>query len=273
MICTATGRTTSAVCATTMRFPAYRSTGKERDAESGNDYFGARYYASSMGRFLSPDWASNPQAVPYGIFTNPQTLNLYNYMRNNPLSGVDKDGHCGGPNDPCSEVKVTSEQKDPTTGKPTTPQIVQNEKQPDGSTKSGVRAILTDTITVGGKALPDKTQVNESNQNTLTVNGKQIAAPTDQGPAPSSGGKVGDVFGVFKSTPEAGSSQSFANALTNNAVTETGKQTLTFDIPGGATCSATIERTLTNGSGGSTYTYTTTSGPTVTQAQPQPPQQ
>lgn len=31
------------------------STGKERDAESGNDYFGARYYASAMGRFLSPD--------------------------------------------------------------------------------------------------------------------------------------------------------------------------------------------------------------------------
>jgi len=35
-------------------FPPH-STGKERDAESGNDYFGARYMASSMGRFLSPD--------------------------------------------------------------------------------------------------------------------------------------------------------------------------------------------------------------------------
>jgi RHS repeat-associated protein len=30
-------------------------TGKERDTESGNDYFGARYYASSMGRFMSPE--------------------------------------------------------------------------------------------------------------------------------------------------------------------------------------------------------------------------
>jgi RHS repeat-associated protein len=39
-------------------------TGKERDTESGNDYFGARYYASSMGRFMSPDWASDPRAVP-----------------------------------------------------------------------------------------------------------------------------------------------------------------------------------------------------------------
>ena len=43
---------------------AYKFTGKERDVESGLNYFGARYYASNMGRFMSPDWASNPQAVP-----------------------------------------------------------------------------------------------------------------------------------------------------------------------------------------------------------------
>ena len=30
-------------------------TQHERDAESGIDYFGARYYASTMGRWLSPD--------------------------------------------------------------------------------------------------------------------------------------------------------------------------------------------------------------------------
>src|SRR5262249_48329770 len=30
-------------------------TGKERDAESGLDYFGARYYGSNMGRFITPD--------------------------------------------------------------------------------------------------------------------------------------------------------------------------------------------------------------------------
>jgi RHS repeat-associated protein len=35
-------------------------TGKERDTESGLDYFGARYYASTMGRWLSPDWADKP---------------------------------------------------------------------------------------------------------------------------------------------------------------------------------------------------------------------
>jgi len=69
-------------------------TGKERDAESGNDYFGARYYASSMGRFLSPDWSAKEEPVPYAKLDSPQTLNLYQYMRNNPLGGVDPDGHC-----------------------------------------------------------------------------------------------------------------------------------------------------------------------------------
>ncbi|MGB0064807.1 MAG: RHS repeat-associated core domain-containing protein, partial [Terracidiphilus sp.] len=69
-------------------------TGKERDAESGNDYFGARYYASTMGRWLSPDWSAKEEPVPYAKMDDPQTLNLYAYMQNNPLGGVDADGHC-----------------------------------------------------------------------------------------------------------------------------------------------------------------------------------
>ncbi|MGB9078731.1 MAG: RHS repeat-associated core domain-containing protein [Terracidiphilus sp.] len=72
-------------------------TGKERDSESGNDYFGARYYASSMGRFMSPDWSVKAQPVPYAKLDDPQSLNLYSYVRNNPLSRVDKDGHCSSP--------------------------------------------------------------------------------------------------------------------------------------------------------------------------------
>jgi RHS repeat-associated protein len=68
-------------------------TGKERDTESGNDYFGARYYASTMGRFLSPDWSSDPEAVPFADIGNPQSLNLYAYVNNNPLRSRDPDGH------------------------------------------------------------------------------------------------------------------------------------------------------------------------------------
>jgi len=72
------------------------STGKERDVESGNDYFEARYYGSSMGRWLSPDYddsGDDPEPVPYAIPGNPQTLNLYSYAGNNPLSNIDPDGH------------------------------------------------------------------------------------------------------------------------------------------------------------------------------------
>jgi RHS repeat-associated protein len=75
-------------------FSRSKFTGKERDAESGLDYFGARYYASSMGRWISPDWADKPEAVPYSQLDNPQSLNLYGYVNNNPLSKADKDGHC-----------------------------------------------------------------------------------------------------------------------------------------------------------------------------------
>lgn len=87
-----------------------RSTGKERDSESGNDYFGARYYSSSMGRFLSPDWSARVAPVPYAKLDNPQSLNLYSYMLNNPLSGFDPDGHagtCGGSDGSSCKVTMT----------------------------------------------------------------------------------------------------------------------------------------------------------------------
>jgi RHS repeat-associated protein len=66
-------------------------TGKERDAEdtvSGNDNFGARFYGSSFGRFMSPD----PSGLGYADRTNPQSLNLYPYVLNNPLKFTDLTG-------------------------------------------------------------------------------------------------------------------------------------------------------------------------------------
>ncbi len=69
-------------------------TSKQRDTETGNDYFDARYYASSVGRFMSPDWSASPAAVPYANLDNPQSLNLYLYAGNNPLIHIDADGHC-----------------------------------------------------------------------------------------------------------------------------------------------------------------------------------
>jgi RHS repeat-associated protein len=71
----------------------YKFTGKERDSESGLDEFGARYYSSALGRFVSADWSATPEPVPYADLMDPQSLNLYGYVRNNPLSRVDADGH------------------------------------------------------------------------------------------------------------------------------------------------------------------------------------
>jgi RHS repeat-associated protein len=72
----------------------YKFNGKERD-ETGLDYYGARYYSNKLGRFVTPDWAGNAAAVPYANFGNPQSLNLYTYVENNPTTLADLDGHLG----------------------------------------------------------------------------------------------------------------------------------------------------------------------------------
>jgi RHS repeat-associated protein len=66
----------------------YKFTGKERDPESGLDYFGARYFSSAMGRFSSTD----PKGLGVRHLLNPQKLNKYTYVLNNPLSLFDPNG-------------------------------------------------------------------------------------------------------------------------------------------------------------------------------------
>jgi RHS repeat-associated protein len=62
-------------------------TSKERDIETGLDYFLARYYSSTQGRFTSPDEPLIGQDEP-----DPQTWNLYSYTSNNPLNRTDEEG-------------------------------------------------------------------------------------------------------------------------------------------------------------------------------------
>jgi len=77
-----------------------RCTGKERDTESGLDYFFARYYTSDLARFMTPDFddidEDDPEPVPNADLGNPQSLDLYAYVFNNPNTGIDLDGHVGG---------------------------------------------------------------------------------------------------------------------------------------------------------------------------------
>ncbi len=61
-------------------------TGKKLDAETGLYYYGARYYDSSLGRFITPD-----TIVPYS--NDPQSFNRYSYARNNPINIIDPTGH------------------------------------------------------------------------------------------------------------------------------------------------------------------------------------
>ena len=74
---------------TTAQRPAFmpRFTGKERDAETGLDFFLARYYSGAQGRFTSPD-----PFLASGRPEDPQSWNRYAYARNNPLAYIDPTG-------------------------------------------------------------------------------------------------------------------------------------------------------------------------------------
>ena len=62
-------------------------TSKERDVETGLDYFGARYYGSIQGRFTSPDPLHSSGRPVY-----PQSWNRYSYVINMPLLLIDPSG-------------------------------------------------------------------------------------------------------------------------------------------------------------------------------------
>jgi len=70
-----------------MTYAAEPFTSKERDAETGLDFFGARYMSSAQGRFTSPDEPLEDQDP-----SDPQSWNLFGYVRNNPLRFTDADG-------------------------------------------------------------------------------------------------------------------------------------------------------------------------------------
>ena len=67
--------------------PALKFSGKERDAESGLDYFGARYFYTGHYRWLSADPVINREEA----LANPQLWNLYAFCHNNPVTYWDPD--------------------------------------------------------------------------------------------------------------------------------------------------------------------------------------
>jgi RHS repeat-associated protein len=258
----------------------YKFEGKERDSETQNDEFGARSYSWRFGRWLSADWSNVPVAVPYANLTNPQTLNLYAMVADDPESFADLDGHDGDgtaiqtakrggasaqPN--CSDVRVVAmvEQK---------PTVVQNQEIKDINGKviakaTGVEGKLVDTVTVNGKAASD-VKVTEANQNSDTKNGQPVSSTLAQGKgSTNANGQIGDTIGIYHPTDGTRADNNLIKQdFSSNTWTSTDKQTLTLTLPNGQTCSATSTRTLTNaGPHGPSSHYTlTTTQPVVTPA-------
>jgi len=82
------GRTTSQGYSTNVNDgPRQKFTLKERDNETGLDYFGARYFASTQGRFTTPD-----PLLASGRIEDPQAWNRYAYTLNNPVKYIDPTG-------------------------------------------------------------------------------------------------------------------------------------------------------------------------------------
>jgi RHS repeat-associated protein len=61
-------------------------TGKPYDSADGLYYYGARFYDSNTGRFVTQDTNT-------GLISDPISLNLYIYSRDNPMKYIDPDGH------------------------------------------------------------------------------------------------------------------------------------------------------------------------------------
>jgi RHS repeat-associated protein len=93
MVQTAITTTYSVGCPSSAAFRnGDKFTGKQRDYESGLDYFGARYLGggNNLGRFMTPDPAGSDAAD----LSTPQTWNMYAYTRNNPTTFTDPNGLC-----------------------------------------------------------------------------------------------------------------------------------------------------------------------------------
>lgn len=180
----------------------YKFTGKERDAESGLDNFGARYDASSLGRFMTPDWAAKPTTVPYASFGDPQTLNLYTYVENGPLNRIDADGHlCTNPNKGCGSDQAKEAQDSAqntitaaVTAAPTTMEAVGAVVKPLIQSAEGALASAgTTLLDVGASALlavtylasPGSGGANNSND---TIQGVAEQKKDSAEPAPAAGG-------------------------------------------------------------------------------------
>jgi len=139
----------------------YKFTGKERDSETGLDLMGVRYYGSALGRFMTTDpLGGHPQ--------DPQTLNKYSYVRNNPLRYTDPTGMdlwlqgCGKDSSTCQKNFAGTTDKD---GNFTRTHITGDQT---GNATLGEHGI---TVTQDGKQYQGVWDTNKGEGGAVTVTG------------------------------------------------------------------------------------------------------
>lgn len=199
-------------------------TGKEHDTETGLENFGARYDSSSIGRFMTPDWSGKPQSVPYATFGNPQSINLYIYLQNNPLGRTDPDGH-----NPCQalacqwlnvlEVKVTAGITAGVSGQLGTAKVDAHATLIGGEAKSGLAGGGAEAKLVGPSAgaslsagpvkagVDGKTEASTNGGPSASANASISAGPV-QGSASASVDKNGPHASVSGSASTGGDTDS-----------------------------------------------------------------
>jgi RHS repeat-associated protein len=142
-------------------------THKERDNETGLDYFGARYYASVQGRFTSAD------PGPF-VVADPQSWNRYGYVQNNPLKFTDPTGRTLSLNGEAADDFVDylrrksglSLVRDAKTGKVT---IAKGSKRNENGTSKEFAKLLKDVI--GDSAKVGYTVKNDAGSGVLFDDG------------------------------------------------------------------------------------------------------
>ena len=174
-------------------------TSKERDIETGLDYFGARYFANTQGRFTSTD-----PLLASGRTANPQSWNRYSYVLNNPIRLIDPSGQNEEESQPQGDqqekpAKVDEATKDgvKVTVTQLTEPVAFDNKNINGTNRTGVGVQLVFTFEEDGKPASNATgtekveakQGEEVQQNTakvtLDAQGRASDYVTNSAPTPT----------------------------------------------------------------------------------------
>ena len=196
---------------------------------------------------MSPDWSAKEEPVPYAKMDDPQTLNLYAYLMNNPLAGVDSDGHCppGVDGANCNNVKVTAQVTTPAKVLDQA-HLVDADGKPQGPSISGVAGGITLTVTENGKPIKG-VSASETNTITATEDGKPISnTHQDTTYTTKKDGKIPDTVGLVLPTPTKKEGDAIAAEFSSYPIRVIDSQRLILQVPRVGSCSYSDVRTLQN---------------------------